>query len=65
MTVTRLEHGAARQLTLALDRADRAALDAALDDVRERYGPQDITRATLVNSEPSLSAWLLPGEGST
>jgi DNA polymerase-4 len=65
VTVTRLEPDVARQLTLALDRVDRAALDAALDDVRERYGPQAITRATLVNSEPSLSAWLLPGEGST
>jgi len=65
VTVTRLEAGVARQLTLALDRADTAALDAALDEVRERYGPQAITRATLVNSDPSLAAWLMPGDGGT
>ena len=51
------------QLTLALDRSDSAALDAALDDVRERFGPQAVTRARLVNGDPSLCAWLMPGDG--
>ena len=55
VTVGRLEPNRESQLTLALDRPDSAGRDAALDDVRERFGPQAVTRARLVNGDPSPS----------
>jgi DNA polymerase-4 len=55
--------GAGIQLALPIDRADRSALDAALDEVRERFGPTAITRAALLGNRADLSPWLMPGEG--
>jgi DNA polymerase IV len=52
------------QLELPLDVPDSTALDAALDEVRERFGPAAVTRAALIGRGSSLSAWLQPGEGS-
>jgi DNA polymerase-4 len=49
------------QLTLPLDGSDRAALDAALDGVRDRFGTAAITRAALLG-DSALEAWLLPGD---
>jgi len=63
LTVSGLEHARYIQLELPLDGPDTAALDAALDDVRDRFGPAAVTRASLVNAGPSASAWLLPGDG--
>ena len=48
------------QLALPIDRAPPAALDAALDDIRERYGSDAITRAVLVGRDQGLSVPLLP-----
>ncbi|MDQ3678105.1 MAG: DNA polymerase IV [Actinomycetota bacterium] len=62
VTVASLEHDGATQLSLPLDGPDNAALDRALDEVRERFGAQAITRATLVNDDPALQPWLMPGE---
>jgi DNA polymerase-4 len=36
------------------------ALDAALDEVRERYGSRAITRGLLVGRDPGISMPLLP-----
>ena len=36
------------------------ALDAALDEVRERYGAGVITRAALVGRDPGIAVPLLP-----
>jgi len=61
LTVTNLD-AAAGQLTLPLDGGpDRAALEAALDGVRDRYGTAAVTRGTLVGTGPA-QPWLQPGE---
>jgi DNA polymerase-4 len=63
VTVTGLGHaGAGVQLALPLDGVDSAALDAAIDDVRNRFGPTAVTRAALLEGGPRLSPSLLPGE---
>jgi DNA polymerase-4 len=50
------------QLALALHGHDGAALDATLDEVRERFGTAAITRATLLGSiDPGIAPWLEPG----
>ncbi|HZA59518.1 MAG TPA: DNA polymerase IV [Solirubrobacterales bacterium] len=55
--------GCGAQLELPLEgRADQAALDAALDEVRERFGPDAIRRAATSARDPSLTPWLRPGE---
>jgi DNA polymerase-4 len=46
------------QLVLPLDR--RRGLDAALDDVRERFGSGAITRAVLLGRDTGYSMPLLP-----
>jgi DNA polymerase IV len=61
ITICGLEHGSL-QLTLPLDGRDGDALDATLDDVRDRFGTAAITRAVLLDADPALSAWLMPGE---
>jgi len=55
---TNLEAGDAVQLALAFDR-DRA-LDAALDDIRDRFGTTAITRAVLLGRDLGLTVPLLP-----
>ena len=58
VAVTNLEHGAA-QLQLPFD-PHSDALDAALDDVRGRYGSRAITRAVLLGRRPDIAIPLLP-----
>jgi DNA polymerase IV len=58
LTLTNLESVHAIQLVLPLDR--RRRLDAAVDDVRERYGSDSITRAVLLGRDPGLSMPMLP-----
>ncbi len=54
VAVTGLDDGGG-QLTLALDGPDTSARDAALDEVRRRYGPAAVTRAALVGAQPRES----------
>jgi DNA polymerase-4 len=42
------------------DGSQLAALDAALDDVRDRFGTRALTRAVLLGRDPGLSVPLLP-----
>jgi DNA polymerase-4 len=64
LAVSNLADGRAIQLALPLDDDPAAhALDAALDEVRDRFGPAAVTRATLLGRDPGLAAWLLPGDG--
>jgi DNA polymerase-4 len=48
------------QLTLPLDSPDLAALDTALDTIRDRFGLTAITRATLLGRDRGLEMPLLP-----
>ena len=48
------------QLMLPIDHYDADALDAALDAVRERFGPTAVTRAVLLGRDPGLTMPLLP-----
>jgi DNA polymerase-4 len=52
------DHGT--QLVLPLDGRDHAALDAALDEIRERFGPNAVIRAVLLGRDQGLSVPLLP-----
>ena len=59
ISLTNLEDGDQIQLTLTEDwRPD--ALDAALDEARDRFGSQAITRAVLVGRDPGVVMPVLP-----
>jgi DNA polymerase IV len=58
VSLANLENDDAVQLALPLD--PRRALDDTLDDVRDRFGSEAITRATLVGRDQGLSVPLLP-----
>jgi DNA polymerase IV len=60
VAVANLGDSGAVQLTLPLDRHSGAALDAALDDVRDRFGSDAITRAVLLGRDQGMSVPILP-----
>ena len=55
-----LDSDDAVQLGLDFDGSDRTALDAAIDDVKERFGADAITRASLVEDGSGASVPTLP-----
>jgi DNA polymerase-4 len=55
-----LEGDRAVQLALQLDRRENRALDAALDELRERFGSSAIKRAVLLGRDEGQSVPLLP-----
>ncbi|MFL5896746.1 MAG: DNA polymerase IV [Thermoleophilaceae bacterium] len=55
-----LEDRGAIQLELPFGREHLAALDATLDDIRERFGTTAITRAVLLGRDDDVSVPLLP-----
>ena len=55
-----LSDGHAIQLALPFERVRRSALDAALDDIRDRYGSDALTRAVLLGRDQAVAAPLLP-----
>ena len=55
-----LDDNGAVQLALPFDRRRAGALDAVLDDVRDRFGSDAITRAVLLGRDKGLSVPLLP-----
>jgi DNA polymerase-4 len=61
LALTNLERDSG-QLSLAFERRDRAALDTALDEIRERFGAGAVSRAAFLDSDDSLAAWLAPGD---
>jgi DNA polymerase IV len=63
VSVSNIDRGA-RQLDLQLDGPGADALDAVLDELRDRYGPDAVRRAVLVGRDPGLSTWLFPDEQS-
>jgi DNA polymerase IV len=60
VALANLEDEGAIQLALPFDRKRARTLDAALDDVRDRFGTGAITRATLLGRDEGLSVPLLP-----
>ena len=62
ITVANLTGGAGVQMELPFERS-RAALDDALDEVRERFGPGAIVRGSLLGRDPGIGAWLMPAGG--
>jgi DNA polymerase IV len=60
ITFGNLSDDAAVQLALPVDGEPARALDATIDDVRERYGSAAITRAVLLGREQGISVPLLP-----
>jgi DNA polymerase IV len=59
IAVSNLDDGRALQLALPFD-PHSDELDAALDEVRQRFGSTAITRAVLLGRRPGLSVPLLP-----
>jgi DNA polymerase-4 len=60
IAVANLDDSGAIQLTLPFDRHSGTALDAALDQVKARFGSDAITRAVLLGRDPGLTVPLLP-----
>jgi DNA polymerase-4 len=60
LSLTNLDDDCAIQLALPFDRRWDASLDAALDDLRDRFGSSVITRAVLLGRDQGLSVPLLP-----
>jgi DNA polymerase-4 len=60
VTVSSLEADIPRQLVLALGRPGGEALDAAVDEIRERFGLDALTWAALLGRNPGLTVPLLP-----
>ena len=60
VAVANLEDDRAVQLALPFDRRDAAALDAALDEVRDRFGSNAVTRAVLLGRDQGLTMPMLP-----
>jgi DNA polymerase-4 len=60
LAVGNLSDAGAVQLALPFGRSDGAALDAALDGVRERFGSSAVTRAVQLGRREGLTVPLLP-----
>ena len=60
VTVANLDDSGIIQLTLPFDRHSGAALDAAVDEIRERFGVDAVGRAVLLGRDQGLSVPLLP-----
>jgi DNA polymerase IV len=60
VSVANLEDSRVLQLPLPFDPRSREALDAALDEIRDRYGTTAITRAVLLGRDTGLVVPLLP-----
>jgi DNA polymerase-4 len=60
ITLGNLEDDGAVQLALPLEARSASALDAIVDDVRERFGSEAITRAVLLGRDERPAMPLLP-----
>ena len=60
ISLTNLEDEDRVQLAIPFDPRHDAALDAALDAVRDRYGSEAVTRGLLVGRSPGVVMPLLP-----
>jgi DNA polymerase IV len=60
LTLTNLENDGAIQMALPFDRRWVPDLDAALDEIRDRFGSSAITRGVLLGRDEGMSVPLLP-----
>jgi DNA polymerase-4 len=60
VTLGNLENTGAIQLALPLDHVRPSTLDAALDEIRDRFGSAAVTRAVLLGRDQGLTVPLLP-----
>lgn len=60
LSLTNLDNTGTQQLTLPFEHEPPPALDAALDDLRSRFGSAAVTRAALLGRGEGLSVPLLP-----
>ena len=60
VAVGNLHDDGAVQLTLPFDRSSSPALDHVIDDVRERFGNDALSRAVLLGRTPDLTIPMLP-----
>jgi DNA polymerase IV len=60
VTIANLENDLPLQLCLPFDADNSELLDAALDEIRTRYGPSAITRGLLLGHRPAAEVPLLP-----
>ncbi|HEX6662047.1 MAG TPA: DNA polymerase IV [Gaiellaceae bacterium] len=60
VAVANLADGRTTQLMLPFDPHSSEALDAAVDEVRDRFGTAAITRAVLLGRDPGLTMPMLP-----
>ena len=60
LAVANLDNDSTIQLTLPFDRHSGGALDAALDEARDRFGPTAVTRAVLLGRDQGLTVPMLP-----
>jgi DNA polymerase IV len=60
VAVANLDDDSAIQLVLPFDRHSGDALDSALDEVRDRFGPTAVTRAVLLGRNQGLTVPMLP-----
>ncbi|WP_153033181.1 DNA polymerase IV [Amycolatopsis sp. YIM 10] len=60
LTLSNLDDENAIQLTLPFGQAPDGSLDAALDDLRTRYGATAVTRAVLLGKDQGIQVPLLP-----
>jgi DNA polymerase-4 len=60
ISVSNLENDDAVQLSLPFERRPNAALDAILDQVRDRFGTNALKRASLLGRDEGLVMPLLP-----
>jgi DNA polymerase-4 len=60
VAVSNLDGPGEIQLELPFEPWD--ALDAAIDELRERFGPDAVRRAATLSRDVGLTPWLRPGE---
>jgi DNA polymerase-4 len=60
ISVSNLDDDDTVQLVLPFDRGAGGALDAALDDLRERFGTSAVGRTVMLGRDPGISIPLLP-----
>jgi DNA polymerase-4 len=60
LTLTNLDNDYAIQLALPFERDRARMVDAVIDDIRERFGTDAITRAVLLGRDQGFSVPLLP-----